>query len=174
MVATGNGAQSDFFIPLNAVSYIPPTVAESFKCVALGHRILQFRKGYHDEAERKTLAKRLQKHRGAAIRSLSEDLARPGYQTSNEALASVLTFLLSEVRAHKCLLQLVFLFHLTRRFHSHANGSFRLRPQIQQSISPNWRQHCDAAYTILEMRDKSFPHALLGTPFRHLFQYLIL
>ncbi|KAK5995378.1 Phomenoic acid biosynthesis cluster-specific transcriptional regulator-like protein [Cladobotryum mycophilum] len=140
MVATGNGLQSAFFIPLHAAAYMPTAIAESMICIALGHRILQCRDTFNDPNQL-VLAKRLQSHRGSAIRALSEDLGRPDCHANDETLVSILTFLFSE---------------------------------IQQSISPTWRQHHDGAYKIIEMRG-GMPRLILShKEFRHLFQYFIL
>ncbi|CEJ91541.1 hypothetical protein VHEMI07243 [[Torrubiella] hemipterigena] len=79
------------------IPYLPQAMMESMICTALAHRIMQTS---HDIGSQKTLilAKKLQRHRGEAIRLLGEDLADPNLCTGDATLLTVISLLLSEIQ----------------------------------------------------------------------------
>ncbi|KAL2128554.1 hypothetical protein VTI74DRAFT_9026 [Chaetomium olivicolor] len=141
LVATGaTGPRSPYFMPRSTAPYLPQAFNESIVCTSLCHRILQSRDA--PPSDQLVLARRLQRHRGEALRALTGDLAKPEGQSSDLTLASVLLLLLVE---------------------------------IQQSFEPpNWRQHCNGAAAMMEMRG-GLGDLVLSRPYlRHLFRYYAL
>jgi hypothetical protein len=82
-------------MPLWTAQSLPRSFAQSIVCTSLCHRILQSRDA--PPSDQVVLARKFQKHRGDALRTLTADLARREHQTSDVTLASVLMLLLLEV-----------------------------------------------------------------------------
>lgn len=81
-------------MPPITASYLPRSFTQSIVCTSLCHRILQSRNAA--PSDQVVLARRLQRHRGDALRALTADLAKEE-EPSDVTLASVLTLLLVEV-----------------------------------------------------------------------------
>ncbi|KAK2603602.1 hypothetical protein QQS21_004183 [Conoideocrella luteorostrata] len=97
MLVAGNcGLQNPFYVPSLAVANVHPAVAEMLKSSALAHRILQGAE--RPSSDRAVLATKLQRHRGAAIRLMAQDLANDASHTSFQFLVCVLVFLLIEIQ----------------------------------------------------------------------------
>lgn len=84
-----------FYLDRIHLPYIPPAIMEMIICSTLTHRILRVSHNMDSETC-KTLARRLQEHRGKSIRLLSEELASPQFYTFS-TLVCVFAFLLCEV-----------------------------------------------------------------------------
>lgn len=130
----GGGSNCPFILHPSEAPYIPTAIRHTMVSIALAHRVLQSEQGF--EADRALFSTRLQKHRGAAIRHLASDLI-PGSQPDTTTLVSILTFLLAEV-SHIGPIGLY-------------SCSILIASQVQQSFSSSWRQHCDAANTVVEL-----------------------
>ncbi|KAM0426418.1 hypothetical protein ACHAPT_008465 [Fusarium lateritium] len=150
LVANGSGAttKSPFIIPLADAPYAPAAVRHSLVSAALAHRILQSEQGF--EQDRAILSTRLQTHRGAAIRHLAS-----GVKLGSEVGWNITSG--PDSRGVTLASMLVFLFS-----------------ELQQNFSPNWRHHCDAAHTLIDLFGGT-AHLLQEWPwFNHLFRYFIL
>ena len=100
MLATGQGgSQNPFYMPPSFVSHIPPSLVQSLICITLAHRILQCGDSLASD-ETAVSRRKLQGHRGKAIRLLAQELAseRSQPEHNDRLLGSVLTFLFAEVR----------------------------------------------------------------------------
>lgn len=96
LVATGAiGPETPYFMPCSTAPYLPRSFTQCFVCTSLCHRLLQ--SGAALQSDQLVLARRLQRHRGDALRALTADLASPEHQTSDLTLASVIVLLLVEV-----------------------------------------------------------------------------
>lgn len=96
LVATGTiGPQSPYFMPHSTAAVLPQAFNETIVCTSLCHRILQSKDA--PPSDQFVLARRLQQHRGGALRALAGDIAKPEGQTADLTLASVLLLLLVEV-----------------------------------------------------------------------------
>jgi hypothetical protein len=97
--ATGTrGHGSPYWMPPITASILPRSFTQSIVCTSLCHRILQSSDAA--PSDQIVLARRLQRHRGDALRALTADLAKEG-EPSDVILASVLTLLLVEVSSTK-------------------------------------------------------------------------
>lgn len=150
LVANGSGAttKSPFIIPLANAPYAPATIRHCLVSSALAHRILQSEQGF--EEDRAILASRLQTYRGAAIRHLACGVklgSEVGWNNTSgrDGRDAILASML------------VFLF-----------------AELQQSFSPNWRQHCDAAHTLIDLFGGTTQLIQEWPWFNHLFRYFIL
>ena len=93
--ATGaRGRGTPYWMPPITASFLPRSFTQSIVCTSLCHRILQ--SSHAAPSDQVVLARRLQRHRGDALRALTADLAKEG-EPSDVTLASVLTLLLVEV-----------------------------------------------------------------------------
>ncbi|KAJ3499398.1 hypothetical protein NLG97_g374 [Lecanicillium saksenae] len=93
----GAGEGSSYFVPLFAVAYMPPASHETMICTSLGHRLLQM--GYNAQSKDAiVVARRLQTHRGNAMRFLSEMIANPSFQYGDQTLGAIVIFLLSDIQ----------------------------------------------------------------------------
>jgi hypothetical protein len=93
MEATGRtGTQSPFFFGAESIPYLASSVTQSVVCISLGHRMLQ------SNEQSVQLAKKLQSHRGKAIRHLIDELASYRHETADVTLISLFIFLLAEVQ----------------------------------------------------------------------------
>ncbi|KAK4244933.1 hypothetical protein C7999DRAFT_16842 [Corynascus novoguineensis] len=82
LVATGTrGAQNPYWMPRFSVRFLPPSCAQSIVCTSLCHRILQLSDA--PESDQIILARRLQRHRGEALRALNADLGQRDLQASD-------------------------------------------------------------------------------------------
>lgn len=98
MEAIGDAlSQSPFCVDARSIKYLAPSVIESVISVSLGHRMLQ------SGDESVELAKRLQSHRGKAIRLLTSELSAYRQETADVTLLSIFIFLLAEVLLAPCL-----------------------------------------------------------------------
>ncbi|KAL5611133.1 hypothetical protein FOBRF1_007250 [Fusarium oxysporum] len=127
------GAASPFIIPPSYVPWIPPAIAQTLICSALGHRILQTTEVF--QRERNAMALNLQQCRGEALRLVRRELTG-----ARDSIMPILCLVLSE---------------------------------IQQSISPSWWHHVDAAYTLINMHGGLWCCSRLQPHFRHMYQLLI-
>ncbi|KAI8724138.1 Zn(2)-C6 fungal-type domain-containing protein [Fusarium sp. LHS14.1] len=150
LVANGSGAttKSPFIIPLANAPYAPATIRHCLVSSALAHRILQSEQGF--EEDRAILASRLQTYRGAAIRHLACGVKHGSEVGWNKTSGR-------EGRDATLASMLVFLF-----------------AELQQSFSPNWRQHSDAAHTLIELFGGTAQLIQEWPWFNHLFRYFIL
>ncbi|KAL2194770.1 fungal-specific transcription factor domain-containing protein [Corynascus similis CBS 632.67] len=97
LVATGTrGAHNPYWMPRSSARFLPPSCAQSIVCTSLCHRILQLSDA--TESDQIILARRLQRHRGEALRALNADLAKQDLQAADATLASVLLLLLVEIQ----------------------------------------------------------------------------
>ncbi|KAL6352618.1 hypothetical protein LRP88_13085 [Fusarium phalaenopsidis] len=148
LVANGSGAttKSPFIIPLANAPYAPATIRHCLVSSALAHRILQSEQGF--EEDRAILASRLQTYRGAAIRHLACGVKLGSEVGWNNTSGR-------DGRDATLASMLVFLFS-------------------EQSFSPNWRQHCDAAHTLIDLFGGTTQLIQEWPWFNHLFRYFIL
>jgi len=96
LVATGtSGPGSPYWMPHFTAPLLPRSITESIVCTSLCHRILQSSDA--GPSGQVVLARRLQRHRGDALRALTNDLAQAEHQASDVTLAAVLLLLMVEV-----------------------------------------------------------------------------
>ncbi|KAJ4311385.1 hypothetical protein N0V84_010478 [Fusarium piperis] len=150
LVANGSGAttKSPFIIPLANAPYAPATIRHCLVSSALAHRILQSEHEFKED--RAILASRLQTHRGAAIRHLASGVKLGSEVGWNNTSGR-------DGREATLASMLVFLF-----------------VELQQSFSPNWRQHSDAAHTLIDLFGGTTQLIQEWPWFNHLFRYFIL
>lgn len=97
--ATGaQGPGTPYWMPPITASFLPRSFTQSIVCTSLCHRILQ--SGNAAPSDQIVLARRLQRHRGDALRALTADLSEQK-EPSDITLASVLILLLVEVSSTK-------------------------------------------------------------------------
>ncbi|KAK3309459.1 fungal-specific transcription factor domain-containing protein [Chaetomium strumarium] len=97
LVATGaSGPLNPYWMPHAAAPYLSTSCAQSLVCSALCHRVLQSSEA--PPSDQFVLVRRLQRHRGEAIRALTADLGLPEQQASDMTLAAVLFLLLVELQ----------------------------------------------------------------------------
>ncbi|SPO04657.1 uncharacterized protein DNG_07342 [Cephalotrichum gorgonifer] len=85
-----------YLIPLAHVSAMPDSIIQTIICSSLGHRIMQLQDA--PQQDQRTLATRLQSHRGKALRVIAQQLCDPREQTSDVTLAAVIVLLLVEIQ----------------------------------------------------------------------------
>ncbi|EAQ93762.1 predicted protein [Chaetomium globosum CBS 148.51] len=94
--ATGaQGPGTPYWMPPITASFLPRSFTQSIVCTSLCHRILQA--GNAAPSDQIVLARRLQRHRGDALRALTADLSEQK-EPSDITLASVLILLLVEIQ----------------------------------------------------------------------------
>ncbi|KAK4096852.1 hypothetical protein N658DRAFT_435215 [Parathielavia hyrcaniae] len=97
MIATGvTGEGSPYWMPPSTVSLLPRSFTQNIVCTSLSHRILQSSRAA--PSHQVVLARRLQRHRGDALRALATELSKPEHQTSDLTLASIILLLLVEIQ----------------------------------------------------------------------------
>ncbi|KAF4461505.1 C6 zinc finger domain-containing [Fusarium albosuccineum] len=140
--------QSPFILQLAQAPKMPPAIGHSIVSIAFAHRILQSEQGF--ESDRAVLATRLQTHRGTAIRHLASSVkfsTEAGWTFRKDCYSGSVTT--ASI--------LIFLF-----------------AELQQNFSPDWRQHCDAVHTVVDLLG-GLPRLFDDWPwFNHLFRYFIL
>lgn len=157
LVATGaSGPGSPYWMPLWTAQFLPRSFIQSMICTSLCHRILQSSDA--PPSEQAALARRFQKHRGHALRTLTEDLAQREHQTSDVTLSSVLILLLLEAGYPKS---------------SEISRSDNL--QLQQSFEPpGWRHHTNGATVMINTKG-GLGNLVFSRPYlRHLLRYYTL
>lgn len=87
-------AVTHFIVPSSYVSWIPPAIAQTLICSALGHRILQTAEGF--ERERSAMALNLRQCRGKALQLVRKELTG-----GRDSIMPILCLLLSEVRLYR-------------------------------------------------------------------------
>ncbi|KAK4236604.1 hypothetical protein C8A03DRAFT_45407 [Achaetomium macrosporum] len=88
LVATGvSGPQNPYWMPHAAAPYLSRSCTQSLVCAALCHRALQSSEAA--PSDQLALARRLQQHRGEALRALTADLGSPDHQASDMTLAAL-------------------------------------------------------------------------------------
>lgn len=92
----GGGFRCPFMLHPEEAPYVPAAARRTIISIALAHRILKSEQGF--ESDQVELSKRLQAHRGEAIRHLVAELGH-GSEPTDYTLAAILTFLLAEVRS---------------------------------------------------------------------------
>ncbi|KAH6853258.1 fungal-specific transcription factor domain-containing protein [Chaetomium sp. MPI-CAGE-AT-0009] len=94
--ATGaSGPGTPYWMPPITASILPRSFTQSIVCTSLCHRILQSSDA--SPSDQVVLARRLQQHRGDALRALTADLGKQK-EASDVTLASVLCLLLVEIQ----------------------------------------------------------------------------
>ncbi|KAK4040943.1 fungal-specific transcription factor domain-containing protein [Parachaetomium inaequale] len=88
LIATGaRGPGTPYWMPHSTAPYLPRSFTQSIVCTSLCHRILQSSDA--PPSDQVVLARKLQRHRGDALRALTADLAQQELQTSDFTLASI-------------------------------------------------------------------------------------
>lgn len=96
LVAIPWAAQDLYTMKKAYIPYMPPVILESIICSSLAHKILQTSHNMPSQ-ESLVLVKRLQQHRGTTIKLMTDDLDGDWASVSDITLASMISFLLTEV-----------------------------------------------------------------------------
>ncbi|GAB1318370.1 Arginine metabolism regulation protein II [Madurella fahalii] len=143
LAASGAGGPgSPYFMHHFAVPFLPRSCTQSLVCTALCHRILQLSDA--SALVQAALTRRLQWHRGEALRALAADLGRPENQTADSTLAAVLLLLLVEIQQS-----------FTPNWRHHSNGAttmIEMKGGLSDLVfSRPYLRHLFRYYSIIEV-----------------------